>query len=247
MELDRLPFVLSSGLPCRLRACFRSLRGDAGGSVAALAAIAFPVLIGGIGLGAEVGYWYVSERKLQHAADLAAYAAGVRLNDGDAKAKLDAVALNISTQSGFATSKGTIAVNVPPATGPNTGDKGSVEVILSENVDRYFTSFFGAGKVPVRGRAVAKTITKQICALALNTTANSALSVKGSSSANFENCMVASNSTASSSVDLQGSGKFTGDCIHAAGGFTQSGIQLRNADEVRRGPNQFGPGSRSLF
>jgi len=29
----------------------------------------YAVLIGGMGLGAEVGYWYLTERKLQHAAD----------------------------------------------------------------------------------------------------------------------------------------------------------------------------------
>jgi hypothetical protein len=96
-------------------------------------------------------------------------------------------------------------------------------VLLKEDVDRYFSSFFASSKVQVHSRAVAKTISQQICALALNTTANSALAVKGSSSATFDNCTVSSNSTSSSSVDMQGSARFTGDCIYAAGGFTQGG------------------------
>ncbi len=33
---------------------------DQSGSVAVIAAVAFSVLIGGMGLGAEVGYWYVA-------------------------------------------------------------------------------------------------------------------------------------------------------------------------------------------
>ena len=40
---------------------------DCHGSVAVVAALLFPVLIGGMGLGAEVGYWYVTQRRLQHA------------------------------------------------------------------------------------------------------------------------------------------------------------------------------------
>jgi Flp pilus assembly protein TadG len=89
-------------------ATLQKLGRDNGGSVAVIAAIVFPVLIGGMGLGSEVGLWYVAERKLQSAADVAAYAAAVRLNNGDAKAKLDEVALNASVKSGFNKARGTI-------------------------------------------------------------------------------------------------------------------------------------------
>jgi Flp pilus assembly protein TadG len=78
-----------------------ALRRDERGSVAILAAIVFPALIGGMGLGAEIGTWYVAERKLQHAADVAAYAAAVRLNGGEDIEKVKPVALNVAKQSGF--------------------------------------------------------------------------------------------------------------------------------------------------
>ncbi len=90
------------------------------GSVAIIAAIAFPVLIGGMGLGAEVGYWYLTERKLQHAADVSAFGAAVRLSKGDADKKLDEIALNIAKESGFDGTKGKIEVHHPPASGPNS-------------------------------------------------------------------------------------------------------------------------------
>ena len=61
-------------------------------------AVAFPVLIGGIGLGAEAGYWYLRERALQHSADMSAYGAAVRLKKGDSDSILDKVALHIATE-----------------------------------------------------------------------------------------------------------------------------------------------------
>lgn len=123
---------------------------DARGSVAAIGAIVFPLLIGGMGLGAEVSYWYVQERDLQHAADVAAFAAGVRLNNGDSKATLDAVALNVASKSGFTPARGTIEVHNGPTSGPNAGDKLAVEVILKEEVDRYFTTFFSTMSTPAQ-------------------------------------------------------------------------------------------------
>jgi Flp pilus assembly protein TadG len=196
---------------------------DERGSVVVIAAVALPVLVGAMGLGAEVGYWYVKQRGLQHAADLSAYSAGVRRVQGDDNEKLKVLALQIATETGFRASKGSIQVNRPPISGPSAGDTNRIEVILDETLDRYFTSVFSRSPVRVKSRAVATITAVQICALALNTTANSALAVKGSSFVQFDNCVVASNSRSSSSVDMQGSASFTGDCIYAVGGFQQGG------------------------
>jgi hypothetical protein len=79
------------------------------------------VLIGGMGLGAEVGYWYLTERKLQHAADVSAFGAAVRLSKGDETGILDEIALNIAQQSGFDGTRGKIEVHHPPVSGPECG------------------------------------------------------------------------------------------------------------------------------
>jgi uncharacterized membrane protein len=157
---------------------------DTSGSVAMIAALAFPVLIGGMGLGAEVGYWYLTERKLQHAADLSAFSAGVQLNNRADQTRLDTTALYIAEQSGFVGSRGAIEVHTPPSSGPGVGDATQVEVVLTETLPRYFTSFFQTGSVAVRGRAVAGTKSTKICSLALSPTANSAFAVKGSETRN---------------------------------------------------------------
>ena len=60
---------LETSLASSALAFSREFRRDAGGAAAVVAAVLFPVLIGGMGLSAETGYWYMKHRKLQHAAD----------------------------------------------------------------------------------------------------------------------------------------------------------------------------------
>ena len=161
---------------------------DCHGSVTVVAALLFPVLIGGMGLGAEVGYWYVTQRKLQHAADASAYAAVVRLKSGDGQTKLEAAGLFIAQQSGFRSSIGTMALHHPPTSGPNAGDSTMVEVVLTEALPRYFTGLFKDGSVQIRARSVAKNNELNVCVLALSPNANNAVQVAGSSNPAFVNC-----------------------------------------------------------
>ena len=85
----------------RVLSLARDFYADKSGATAVIAAIMFPVVVGGLGLGAETGYWYLTQRKLQHAADLSGHAAGARLRAGDTKTQIDAAALNIATLSGL--------------------------------------------------------------------------------------------------------------------------------------------------
>ena len=193
---------------------------DCHGSVAVVAALLFPVLIGGMGLGAEVGYWYVTQRKLQHAADASAYAAVVRLKSGDGQTKLEAAGLFIAKQSGFRSSIGTMALHHPPTSGPNAGDSTMVEVVLTEALPRYFTGLFKDGSVQIRARSVAKNNELNVCVLALSPNANNAVQVAGSSNPAFVNCTVVSNSTSSSSIRLQGNASsLSAACAYASGGY----------------------------
>ena len=59
------------------------LLGDKSGAAAVVMALTLPVVLGGIGLGTEVGYWYFNQRKVQNAADMAAYAGAVELRAGN--------------------------------------------------------------------------------------------------------------------------------------------------------------------
>ncbi len=72
-----------------LAGCFRA---DKAGTILVIAALAMPVAIGGMGLGAEVGLWYYLHRQLQHAADTASHGAVIRKRQGDSQIEIEEVA-----------------------------------------------------------------------------------------------------------------------------------------------------------
>ena len=55
-------------------AMIRAILSDTRGGAALVMALAMPIFAGGLGFGAEAGLWYFNQRKLQNAADIAAYA-----------------------------------------------------------------------------------------------------------------------------------------------------------------------------
>jgi Flp pilus assembly protein TadG len=100
----------------------RKFLADQAGAIAVLTALLIPIVIGGFGLGAEVSYWYFNQRKLQNAADVAAYAGAVQLrSNGDQQMIVDA-ALAAAVGAGYKAPIGTITLNSPAATGAFAGD-----------------------------------------------------------------------------------------------------------------------------
>ena len=203
----------------RILARARDFRADKSGSTAVIAAIVFPIVVGGMGLGAETGYWYLSQRKLQHAADVSAHAAGARIRAGDTKTQIDAAALNIATVSGLSTSIGTILVNTPPVSGSKAGIAGSVEVILTQVHQRLFSSVFSSEPVTIKTRAVTSMVPhSQACVLALSPTASGAVTVSGTTNVGLAGCDVASNSNAMDSFLMSGtSARLSATCVYAVG------------------------------
>ena len=92
----------------RLRAAVVSVRefgGDGAGVSAVLFALISPILIGSMGLAAEVSYWRLHQRMMQNAADAAAIAAAT--NGGSTYA---AEALAIAAQYGFQNGVGNVSI-----------------------------------------------------------------------------------------------------------------------------------------
>lgn len=208
---------------------------DTTGAVAVLAAIVFPVVVGGLGLGIETGYWYMTQRKLQHAADVAAHAASARNRAGDSESGIHGAALTVASNSGFLPPIGTIAVNTPPTSGAYIGDRDAVEVILTETRTRWFTAVFAEGPVEIRARAVTRIQGgAEACILALSPTADGAMTVSGSTDVTLENCDVASNSVSSTSFLMSGSNAaMTTGCVYAVGqASVTSGLSLTTCPEV---------------
>jgi hypothetical protein len=196
----------------------REVLSDRTGSAAVLTAVLLPVFVGGLGLGTEVGYWYFNQRKLQNAADVAAYAGGVALRAGDSASSIADAASEAAGETGFIGSRGAITTEWPPVSGGYVGDAEAVEVVVAENLPRLFTAIFLDGDVPVFGRAVARlTAGQQTCVLALDDDAPGAVTFIGSTSAILIGCNVHANSLAADAVLVSGSATVQTPCLSASG------------------------------
>ena len=177
-----------------------------------------PALIGFCGLGAETGYWYFRERNLQAAADSAAYDATMSLRSGASTAVVTGVATTDATTTGWVSTQGTITVNTPPTSGPNQNTR-SVEVLLTENEQRYFTGLFFNGTVPIQTRSVATyNNVAPACMLALNKSKSKAIQFWGNADANFQSCNIVSDSIAADAFAVGGSAQVTAPCVDTVGG-----------------------------
>ena len=212
----------------------RRLVADEAGAAAIVAALVFPVVVGGIGLGGEVGYWYMKERQLQHAADVSAHAAGTRKRAGDDADAMVAAALNMASKSGFDPDAGTLQVFDPPQSSDYAGNKDAVEVRVTRRVPRLFTLLFAPEPVDMATKAVALIRDgNEACMLSLSRTASPGVKLSGSSLVELENCDVASNSLASDSILMNGgSASLTAGCVYAVGQIVASTrLNLTECDE----------------
>lgn len=209
---------------------------DTGGAAAILFTMLFPVLVLGMGLGAEAGFQYMSQRKLQHAADVAAHAAGARKRAGDSLEQIEAAALHIATQSGFLPDMGTITVNIPPQSGGDSGNPNSVEVLLTLTHPRYFSALISDQPVDMQGRAVARVTESgsAACILALSPTDAGAITVTGSTTVMLDGCDIASNSNAQDSLLMSGtSATLDMNCGYVVGqAVTTSGLSI-DCEQIR--------------
>jgi Flp pilus assembly protein TadG len=219
-----------------LRRSYKSLsrfRFDRRGNIAILSAILLPAFIGMVGLGSEVGYWQLTQRKLQQAADMASYGAGIRKRSGDAETVFSLRAEDIAKESGWNNSLGSITVLSPPTSGAYSGNTDAVEVLLTEVHQPLFSGVFRSDPITIHSRSVVLLQnTSKACVLALNTSASKALKVGGTSDVDFINCDMTSNSLASDSFDQAGSSLVSTPCVYTAGQAEYTaGLDLENCTE----------------
>jgi len=188
------------------------------GTIAIFGALLMPIAIGGFALGAEASYWYFAQRKLQNAADVAAFAAAAQLRTSNNVDTLSEAALAAAVKTGYDTSLGSMTANWPPSTGTFAGNSNAVEISLQENHPRLFTAIFSSGDVSLAGRAVAQLQQGfPTCILALDQSSSGAITFTGSSDVTLDGCNVHSNSAADDAVHVTGNGKVDTPCASAVG------------------------------
>ncbi len=206
------------------------------GNIAILTAFLAPVLVGFCGLGADAGYWYFRQRDLQGAVDIAAYNGTMALRDGDSQSTIETVSTTGATDNGWNSAQGTITVNTPPTSGTHQ-DNHSVEVLLTENEQRYFTALFSSGTVPIGVRAVATyNQGANACMVGLNRHQADAVQFWGNANANFQSCNIVSDSDSGSAFAVGGAAKVTVPCVDTVGGDSvTSGLSLTSCTSVTTG------------
>lgn len=214
----------------------REFAGAAAGSVAAIAAVSVPVIVGVLGVGIDVGNWYFARRSLQTVADAAALAAAMRYANGDDD--LDGVALADAQRNGFIGGASALTVNRPPVTGPNIGDVKAVEVTVREAAKLYFASYF-IDRFEVRARAVATAATPgEFCVVGLERIASKAVELSGGANATL-GCGVAVNSQSASALYLSGNSSLDAAPISMSGDYQAgSNTTLTSQPETSAPPVQ---------
>jgi hypothetical protein len=135
------------------------------GAIVPLLAILLTVVIGFTAIVVDGAILFADRRRVTAAADAAALAAAIELfTNGqdyqgvDTNGTAAASARKTAKDNGFedGVNNVTVAVNIPPSSGPYNGQAGYAEVIISMQEQRYFSKIFGSGNLPVQARAVAR-------------------------------------------------------------------------------------------
>ncbi|PWS34192.1 hypothetical protein DFH01_26560 [Falsiroseomonas bella] len=183
------------------RTLLRSLRADRRGVSSLAFAAAAVGFFGAVAIAADAGVWYSARRGAQNAADAGSAIAAVALSMSGATQARTA-ALDVASRNGFPNvAPTTVAVNIPPSSGPNVGNATAVEVVIRQQQGLGAAGFFLSTPPIVQGRSVASLReASNVCILALN----GQLWAGGNTAVNTPNCVLASNRRSIPSAEIVG-------------------------------------------
>jgi Flp pilus assembly protein TadG len=199
----------------RLDAVFvksRSFGRNDAAAAAVMFAVAAPILIGAMGLAAEVSYWRVHQRSMQNAADAASIAAAT--NGGSTYV---AEAQAVAAQYGFQNGAGNVTVTVTnPGTASGCTSK-CYQVQISDKLPLLLTSIVGfsgnttimsatssgvsqhssVAAMSMQGTSIATSASAyKYCIIALGTSGVTDITANGAQKADLGGCNIVSNANA---------------------------------------------------
>ena len=202
-----------------------ALFGDRKGATAITVAFALTGIAGMAGLATEASDWYLTSRKMQSAADAAAFSAATALAAGESKTDFTNEAKYVAASAGYNFTAGTnsvsVTVNNPPATGSHTSDNKAVEVLISQPQTPLLSGLFLSSGPTIKARSVATAaINGTGCVLALDRGNVVDATDTGNGTLNLTNCAIYINSD-----DPTGALTMTGNAtINAAGAYITGGV-----------------------
>ncbi len=225
----------STGKPAK-KTFLKKFTADQRGSTAIMLALLFPFMVAGLAFGSEYGYFELVKRRLQNASDTAAFAAGTQLRSGLDETGMATAALLVAEESGYYDSTGTLTLASPPVSGAFLGDNSAVHVTLNQSLERWFSKLFVNTPVTLSvDTTVQVNSGRPACVLALDPSADQAVSATGSTDVTLNGCDVASNSISSSAYYQQGNADLHTECISTVGGASvqQPGkLELKGCSQV---------------
>jgi len=200
------------------------IRKDESGSILAIVAICLPILMGFAGLAMDVGILFRARRNLQVVADSAAVAAALDYLYNNSASSAQSAALAAAAANGIVPATGgpQITVNTPPATGPNAGRAGFIEVIVTDPSPTFFLGMIShSSSVGVTARAVAGSPGPSAdCVYVLDPTASGAMTLQGSFDVDANHCGVVVDSNSSDALQFTGSaGTLIAGSVSVVGGY----------------------------
>jgi len=199
------------------------------GQVLVIFALTLGVLILFAALAFDVGLMLVQRRDQQNAADAASLAGSYFLPTNAAKARSSARA--IATANGYTQGGNvTVTVNIPPTSGPRTGQVGAIEVVIGDNRPSVFGGIIGVAGWDIGARAVAVNqdgVGGSFAMLALEPSACDALLVSGNGAVVANGNIQVNSTCTTGAMRRQGGGDIsvtaTGAACNVAGDIIDGG------------------------
>ncbi len=195
------------------------------GQVLVLLALAFPLLLGILGLALDGGRLYFERRHAQVAADAGARSAAFELLRGNiTQADVDEASGADAFLNGY--DRDAVDTDVVAVIGPTGYTANFVSVTVTDIVPTTLLRIFSKNQSTVAARAVAGIVPDSAppCVLALDEEVPGALTISGTAFLNAPNCKVMSNSDSPSSITANGGGCITAGAI----GFVGPGNAVTN-------------------
>lgn len=170
------------------------------GNVAVVTGVLMTALVGFVGLGVEVGWWWLEKHRAQTAADAAAFAGGYELLEGGTQNAVATAGLNAARDNGFDASAAPIAVDV------STGAESVTAEVRYRLQPLLVGLLMDDDKVGITARAtvLAKRAPRNTCLLALDPDDNKAFNLRGGSEVTLQRCGAHSNSAHSQGMCADG-------------------------------------------
>jgi len=177
-------------------------------------------------------------RSMQSAADAAALGGATALATGyPPLPSLEAQAAAAAAGFVNGTASATVTVNIPPLTGPNTGNSSAVEVIVDQPQTLGMISLFGPATYDVGARAVAIAgTTGKYCALSLDPSASGALQLNNNASVSNPNCGAAVDSSSATALILNNNAVIDGSVLVHGGWSLANNATLASASKAENAP-----------